>query len=74
MYFGLRCKNAGGDFNHIVQTAACLHRCGSGNDRHNHQHHVNRRTGRLKMETEGQNRQPDTAEHAQADATDLRAD
>ena len=71
--FRIAVQHAGGDFNHVVQTAAGLHRGGGGDDRHNHQHHVNRRAGRFEVEAEGQNRQADAAEHAQADAADLRA-
>ena len=49
--FRIAVQHTRGNLNHIVQTAAGLHgRCGR-HYRHNHQHHINRRAGRLKMET-----------------------
>ena len=65
-------QNARRHLNHIIQTARCLHRRRRRHHRHNHQHHINRRAGGLQTETEGQHRQAQAAEHAQADAAHLR--
>ena len=72
--FRVAAQHAGGDFNHVVQTARGLHGGGGGHHRHNHQHHVNRGAGGLQAESEHQHRQPQAAEHAQTDAADLRTD
>ena len=66
-------QHAGGDFNHIVQTAGCLHGSRCRHYRHNHQHHINRRAGGLQAETERQYGQADAAEHAQANTAHLGA-
>ena len=66
-------QDAGGDADHQVETAGGLHRCRRRNDRHDHQHDVDRRAGRLQAKTKGQNGETQTAENTETDATDAGA-
>jgi hypothetical protein len=63
-----------GEADQVVEAARSLEHAGRGDDRRDHEHHVDGRRRRLKVEDEGEDGQAYAAHHAESDSAQPRAD
>ena len=61
-------------FHHQIQSSGSLHATGSCNHCHNHQHHINRRSGGFKTKDKSKYGQPQASKDSQTDAANTRSD